>query len=135
MGVFNDKLVLVQIDGDKWETNRDLEYHVGAKNSEERIFVPARYKTDLASVPWPATLFIPKSGAYNPAAVVHDFLYQRKGKILVKDSQGNTYPKFYTRKECDEIFLEAMIALGVNSFKARIMFSAVRTFGWKGWND
>lgn len=135
MGIFNDRLMLIQVDGNRWETARDLEYHVGAKGSEERIRVPKGYKTDLASVPWPATLFIPKSGDYNPAAVIHDYLYGKRGKVIVYDSQGQAYAMLYSRKDCDDIFLEAMVALKVNPFKARIIYSAVRTFGWKAWND
>lgn len=135
MGVFNDRLDLIQIDGDKWETGRDLEYHVGEKGSDERIRVPKGFVTDLASVPWPATLFIPKSGAYNPAAVIHDYLYQKKGNLIVYDKAGVAWPKIYSLKECDDIFLEAMIALGVNKIKAKIMYTAVRVFGQTAWDS
>lgn len=135
MGVFTDRLELLQIDGDKWETGRELEYDVGEKGSDERIIVPKGYITDLASVPWPATLFIPKSGDFNPCAVIHDYLYNKQGRIIVYDRKGLIIPKIYSRKQCDDIFLEAMLALKVNWLKARIMYSAVRTFGQIAWDS
>lgn len=135
MGVFTDRLELIQIDGDKWETGRDLEYHLGYKGSDLRLIVLKGYITDLASVPWPATLFISKSGDYNPCAVLHDDLYSRQGRVILYDKNGNGIPKIYSRKDCDEIFLESMLALKVNPIKARIMYTAVRVFGQVAWNN
>lgn len=82
------------------------------------IVVPAGFKTDFASVPrifWP---IFPPDGPHAKAAVVHDMLYQTRGL------HGE-----YTREECDEIFADAMTLLGVQSWRAWVMYRAVRRFG------
>lgn len=150
MGIFTDRLELVHIDGERWETGRDLEYHVGYKGSDERIRIPQGYITDLASVPWLATLFIPRSGFYNACAVLHDYLYHKQGRVVLYDRNDHTIPRVYSRAECDEIFLEAMNALidtmpgdtpiqrlnrSIARSKARIMYAAVRTFGQWAWDN
>ena len=106
---------------------RAFEYYVGeVAHTHERIRVPKGFKTDFASVPWPASMLIPKDGDYNQAAVVHDYLYSMLGKL-----PENEYT--YSRDECDRIFLEAMGVLGVNKFKRRIMYRGVRIGGGFGW--
>ena len=105
---------------------RGFEYHVGSEGSEEVISIPKGFITDFASVPWPASMFIPKDGDHNQAAVTHDYLYSKIGKLP---------DKTYTRAECDKIFLEAMGVLGVNKFKRRLMYRAVRIGGGFGWRQ
>ena len=63
-------------------------------------------------------MIIPKSGKFNAAAVVHDYLY---------------FSKLRTRQEADKIFLEAMECLDVPLWKRRVMYRAVRMFGWIPW--
>lgn len=127
MSSFTDKLVLTYYPQTGiWKTHRAFTYFVGREYSSERIVVPRGFKTDLASIPWPASMLIPKSGKYNQAAVLHDFLYSTLGtpdKII------------YTRAECDKIFLEAMEVLEVPLAKRRIMYWAVRAFGWIPWRN
>jgi hypothetical protein len=40
----------------------------------------------------------------------------------------------YTRKECDEIFLQCMEVLNVGFLTRRIIYRNVRMFGWYMWN-
>lgn len=108
----------------RWRIDKGFIYHVGEEASEETIYVPPGFDTDFASVPWPASMFIPKSGRYNQAAVLHDYLYSKLGIV----------EKEYTRAECDKIFLEAMTVLKVNRFKRKLMYRAVRIGGGIGWN-
>jgi len=108
-----------------WETARAFSYYVGSEDSEDEIRVEKGFKTDLASVPWPATLFIPKSGSPNQAAVLHDHLYFHLG-----DDPKGTHR---TRKACDRIFMEAMKVLGVPWWKRTTMYAAVRVGGWAAW--
>lgn len=103
---------------------RAFEYHVGSKNSEEVIRIPKGFITDFASVPWPASMLFPKDGDHNQAAVLHDWLYSMLG--ILPD-------RTYIRIDCDKIFLEAMVVLGVNKFKRRVMYRAVRLGGGFGW--
>ncbi len=74
---------------------------------------------DGASIPrflWP--LFgSPFVGDYRRAAVIHDAFYKRTRK------------QFCTRKDVDQMFLEAMRCDGVGRIKSRLMYAAVRAFG------
>ena len=105
-----DPVILVHIDGNLWKTAQEFSY--------KDVTVPEGFITDLASVPWPTLMLIPKSGQYNPAALIHDFLY---------------YIQDRSRKEADAIFLQAMKDLKINAFKRRVMYYAVRLFGWIPW--
>jgi len=73
---------------------------------------------DGASIPKPLwTLFgSPFVGDYRRAAVFHDTYYAQQ---LAHD----------TRKQVDQMFLEAMRCDGVGKIKSRLMYAAVRLFG------
>jgi len=117
---FTSKLVVTKIGTRSWALFRDLEYHVGHEGSDNRVLVPKGFITDFASIPRPFWIIFPPDGEYTAAAVVHDFLYNSQSR---------------TRKQSDEIFLEAMQVLKVNLFKRLIIYRAVRTFGWIPWNN
>lgn len=87
------------------------------------VFVPGGFETDLASVPRFLWTLIPPFGKHSQAAVIHDFLYKMRKDITF------TGPK-RSRKECDQIFLDAMKALDVPMWKRQTMYRAVRAFGW-----
>jgi len=119
MSSFTEKLTLTQIDADWWYTDREFSYYVGKKEDNYVITVPRGFITDLASIPWPCNMFIPVSGLYNQAAVLHDYLYATQ---QVK------------RNKADGIFRESMMVLGVPFFKSNLMYAAVRLFGWMPYN-
>ena len=98
-------------EGRYWKTTRRFTYYVGKEDSGDKVMVPKGFNTDLASVPPIARMLIPKSGKYNQAAVVHDYLYHTMER---------------PRKEADKIFLEAMKVLGVPFWKRHVMHKAVR---------
>lgn len=129
MSNFTEPLILINIDGNLWKTEREFSYHIGSEDSVDIIKVPAGFSTDLASVPWPASMLIPKSGKFNQSACLHDFLYSILGELNPPYNKRKR-----TRLECDAIFLEAMQVLGVPLWKRRIMYRAVRMFGWIPWN-
>lgn len=108
-------------DGKQFQLLEQLVYHVGKEDSEEVIIVPEGFVTDWASIPQLLRGII-YDNIGKRAAVVHDFLYRTSG-------MGG----LYTRKRCDEIFLEALLVLKVSSVKARIMYNGVRIGGWKPW--
>lgn len=97
-----------------------FEYHVGEEGSGEVIAIPRGFITDLASVPRALWWIYPPFGLHAAAAVVHDWLYR---------SAANRAGR--TRRECDRIFLEAMRVKRTPAFRARVMWAAVRTFGWR----
>lgn len=104
---------------------RSFVYFAGKNDGEETIKVPAGFVTDFASVPFPASMLIPKDGDYNQAAVLHDYLYSKLGNIPERK---------YKRAQCDKIFIQAMRVLGVSRFKRHVMYRAVRLGGGFGWN-
>ncbi len=98
-----------------WRLVKPLKY-IGSKIIE----VPIGFVTDGASVPkifW--SIFDP-TGPYLKAAVIHDYLY-------------NT--KMFSRKMCDDLFLEAMKASGVGFFTRQTIYRAVRLGGWVAYNN
>lgn len=85
------------------------------------ITVPAGFETDMASIPHLIQPFIQKDeGGILEAAVIHDYLYSKEG------------PKV-TRKQADQVFLEAMTIGKVGPVKRGMAFNAVRWFGGRSW--
>lgn len=98
------------------------------------IKVPSKFDTDYASVPkifWP---ILSPWGRYREAAVVHDYLYRNIGKINIYNKEHAAIPTTFTRAICDKIFFEAMAFCHVSEVKRKIMYKAVRYFGWYAWN-
>jgi hypothetical protein len=118
MAHFNRPLTVTKIDLDLWVVEIPFRYYIGDESSF--VDVPDGTLTDFASVPrilWP---IFPPDGAYTQAAVLHDFLYTNHIK---------------TRKESDDIFLEAMVVLKVPAWQKNTMYWAVRIFGRLAWNE
>lgn len=82
--------------------------------------IPEGFVTDFASVPRCLWWLLPPMGRYGKAALLHDWLYSVRTT---------------SRKEADEIFLDAMLMMGVRKLIALAMFVAVRLFGWTRWKD
>ena len=119
---FKQPLKLEYVDGSKWIVDALFSF---LDNAGELIEVPKGTVTDFASIPRFFWRILPPTGLYGKAAVIHDWLYQLC---------GNLGGRVFDRKRCDEIFLEAMIALGVPTWKRQLMYRAVRMFGWTAWN-
>ncbi len=116
MSSFTTPLVVSPMpDGRKWRLVKPFVYHVGSEHSRDIIKVKAGFITDFASIPWIFWSWLPSWGKYGKAAVLHDHCYQTQCK---------------TRKEADDIFLEAMIVSGTKKWKAKLMHKGVRWFGW-----
>jgi len=98
--------------GDDWV----LDEPVGYVSTEHSLLIraPKGFVTDFASVPWFARRLIPRTGKYNGAAIIHDFLYR-----------CTTMP----RAICDDIFLEAMKDLRVATWRRNLMYAGVRIGG------
>ncbi len=107
----------------QWVLESDLVYRSAALKCE--ITVLAGFETDLASIPPMFRSIIPVNGQHRLAAIVHDDIYSKKGKM----SFG-----VLTRAQADRIFLEAMKELGVGFFTRQLMYAAVRAGGWSHWH-
>ena len=103
----------------QWVVEREFIYHVGKEDSEDVVKIPKGFITDFASVPRAFWIIFPPDGGYTQAAVVHDNLYWTLKR---------------TRLQSDNILLEAMGVLKVPLWKKRIIYRAVRMFGWLSWN-
>lgn len=116
MGSFTSDLIIKYIDGKNWIVQEPFSYRVGSSNSNEIITVPIGYITDFASIPRIFWFIIGHpSEKYGKAAVIHDLLYTNH---------------IYSRKRSDEIFYEAMGVLKVKLWKRKVIYRAVRMFGY-----
>lgn len=139
MAGFLNPLRLEYLDGHLWKVLEPFEYCVGSADSDIKVTIPEGFFTDFASVPRFFWRVLPPTGEYGKAAVVHDWLYRHP--ILLEFSFSYTDPEngpdrlAITRKECDDIFLEAMEVLEVPKCKRDILYAGVRIGGWKPWGD
>ncbi len=91
--------------------------------------IPAGYISDFASVPklfW--ALFPPSDPHYSRAAVIHDWGYDTGG-VYVRE-----HPCFtdrFVRAQVDDLFREAMVALGCRVTLRLPVYAAVRAWGWR----
>ena len=115
MSSFTQPLTVTKVGNRLWEIDRSFRYYVGKEDSDFYIDIPKGFMTDFASVPRIFWIIFPPDGKYTQAAVVHDFLYLKQ--------------HLDSRKEADDIFLEAMKVLEVPKFKRMAIYTAVRLFG------
>lgn len=101
-------------DGLNWVLLDSFCYDMG----EELIEVEKGFITDFASIPRFLWMILPKWGKYGNAAVVHDYIYWNHS---------------HSRKEADDIMMEAMKVLEVPAWKIWAIYWAVRLFGGLAW--
>ncbi len=106
---------------DEWITTEPFEWY--------GIIVPKGFITDFASIPRFMRWYINPVGKIRPAALVHDYLYSRIGCVTIDGIK-----EVFTRKDCDDEFLEIMREIGMKYLKRNIAYRGVRVGGWKGWN-
>ena len=111
-------VVEVMPSGKRFRLYNSFTYHVA--RAGVNIRVPAGFETDFASIPRIFRIIIPKLGRYNKAAVIHDYIYQSDRLQL-------------SRKQADQVFLDAMADLGVPKWKRTLMYWAVRIGGFFAW--
>jgi len=114
MSSFTTPLIVEMLANENFKIMEEFSFYVGDIDNNEIIAVPRGFITDLATVPKIFWFFLPPTGEYGKAAVLHDYLYANAIES-----------KLYA----DNIFLEAMKVLGVGKIKRTIMYYAVRLFG------
>lgn len=119
MSSFTKPLIVEVFDnGRKFKVVEPFTYY-RENNEKEVLTVPAGFETDFASIPrifwniYPPTGGGTKRTSYGKCAVLHDAAYQFG---------------WYSRKECDKLFLEAMEAIGVGKFTRYLFYYCVRLF-------
>ena len=121
---FTGKLITVHINGRRHKLGKALRYIC---SNGDVVIADMGFISDFASIPWPARMLLPRSGPYNPAAVIHDWLYEKQ----VISGDVGLVP--VSRLRADQIFLEAMRVCKVPVWKRRIMYRGVRLGGWAPW--
>lgn len=110
--------IKVRTHGDaEWELLEDFEWN--------GIVVKEGFVTDFASIPAAVRGWINPVGRIRPAALVHDWLYHRRGKL-----PGRTL----SRKASDRVFLKIMEYVDFSFIKRISAYAAVRSVGWRYWN-
>lgn len=126
MSKFTTPLKVEVLDGgENFKLLEEFEYY-RENDKDEIIHVPVGFITDFASIPKLFWSILPPQGSgkdndYCKAAVLHDFLYSNDS-----NSSYNV-----SRKEADEIFLEAMKARKVKKITRNVLYWCVRLFGKK----
>ena len=99
-----------------------LMHYIRVFTSLGLVTIPSGFRSDGLSIPRCAWGIIgPGTGRAFRAGLLHDFLYSK--------SSDHTFRT--TRKQADDLFLEAMWRLDIPWAKRRAMYLAVRAFGWK----
>lgn len=114
MSSFTQPLSLCPLGEGIFCTVSPFEYHIGHLGSGNVISVPRFYVTDLASIPKCLWGIFPPHWNYVQAAVLHDYLYSHHKLPF---------------KKTNEVFLEAMLVLGVKKWQARLFYYFVKY--WK----
>jgi hypothetical protein len=88
-------------------------------NLGDKIIVPKHFKTNFASVPRFAKVYIDDDDwQIRAPSVVHDYLYSAESVKLG-----------FTRGQADGILFEAMVGLGMRKTKALLIYYILRLFG------
>jgi hypothetical protein len=113
---FEDALELEYIDGKNWKVTADFYYDTDVPCAGgNRIKIPAGFITDFASIPKILWNILPPTAGYGKAAVIHDGLYRTMGLA--------------TRKQADDVLMEAMVVLGVDWLTRQAIYWGVRVGG------
>lgn len=111
------RLELHSLDGTRFALLRRIAY--ASDHHAQPFVVPAdlaTFRTDLTSVPRVFTWLVPRTGAYLPAAVLHDGLVSGQ-------YEGPAVDRF----AADRIFRAAAVALDNRSVRAWLMWAAATT--------
>ena len=120
-------------DGHNFTVDQDFTF---VTESGLAIRVPKGFVTDLASVPRVFWAILPCFGTYTDGAVVHDMLYHHNGVVLFKEDGRVALNRVtLTRKECDDVLLEAMRDCHTPRWQQVVIYRAVRWFGGMAWRQ
>lgn len=115
---FSGPLVVEESPGAKWVLVHPLEY----RGKRQKFRIPAGFETDFASVPRVLWSVFPPYGKWLKAAVLHDMLYA-------------TPPRGVTRRDADGLFRRVLKEEGCSTWRACVMYWALRAFGWVAWRS
>ena len=90
----------------------------------QHVIVDAGFRHDGATR---AKLLFGRDGIHRAAALVHDYLYAKRGQL--------TPVIVYTRKDADRKFKEMLLEAGVKSWHVNVAYAVVRVAGWFFWRS
>lgn len=140
LGHFTSEVSLTPLRGnrERWRVNKGFQWHIGYRNSDFHVLVPAGFVYDLASVPMLARPIVPHTTAPQ-ASALHDYGYRHNCVWVIK-RWDNDIPVYHgtpigmDRAFWDQQFYEGMIALDVFDHRALAAYAGVRAGGWMSWN-
>jgi hypothetical protein len=102
-----------------------LEHYIRCLTSVGWITLPTGMVSDGLSIPrWAWAIIGPGTGRAFMAGLLHDYLYSK-----ASDEKWS----HITRKQADDLFLEAQYHLGIPWPKRHAMHAAVRLAGWRSY--
>lgn len=110
-----DALASSMLGDDYWRVEKAFRFYLDSKDSDRWVDIPLGFLTDGASIPRILWNVIPPWGIYGQAAVVHDRLCETLE--ITEVINGVVQQTKITRKECDQILVEAMLVLEVPKLK------------------
>ncbi len=108
---FTSPLLVRRINPTVWELVAPLSY----QGAVDHWTIPSGYRTDFGSVPWFVQWFIPRTGVWTLATVLHDWL------ITDGIPAG-----LVTSRQTDGVFRRVLREEGVDPVRRRLMWAAVR---------
>lgn len=122
----------------EYRLHSDYEYVWREGLARHRLFIPAGFVNDGASVPRAIWWLIRPDGLIRAAALVHDYLYRYSGDLPVGAYTVDEMPmmgsaRVFTRQEADDLFYQIMREAEVSAWKAWIAHKGVRLGGWRAW--
>lgn len=106
-----------------------------------RLVVEDRFLFDGASIPWWlwSLARISPDGLHRAAALAHDKVYRHSGRMPPGSFQVLTPGGWcdlshrWDRSEADRLFARILRECGVRKGRRRVMYLAVRMWGWMSW--
>lgn len=123
----------VKESGELYKLWADYTFSFEYKNTTYKFKINQGFTYDGASVPkfaWTLIGLLP-DGIHRPAALIHDFMYTRRGMMMTDEG----IPFKYDREFADLFFYEALNFVGLKSWHSRLAYRVARLFGKKQWND
>lgn len=97
----------------------------------QTVRAPIGAETNGFSVPRCLQNIIPATGGDWFSAVLHDSSYENSLEVYT----GVWEKANYSKEECDDLILEAMISQSVGLVKRQTIYRALQLFGWKAFNE
>jgi hypothetical protein len=128
----------ISTNGDILRIKLTSDFRVYSETVENEICVPAGFECDGESVPQLLHSIVPPFGVSRRGAVVHDYLYTNAalyGPVEPHKSSVRCGWINVDRKTADRVYLELLLAAGLQKWRAYNRYFQLRLYGWIAWNN